>query len=47
MATKTDNTATLYEHLVDKGLKFLPFWNLVSMIQQIIYINIIYLYSFI
>jgi hypothetical protein len=30
MATKIDNTA-LYEELVYKGLKFLPFWNLVSI----------------
>ena len=31
MATKTDNTAS-YMELVDKGLEFLPFWNLVSII---------------
>jgi hypothetical protein len=30
LATKMENTAALYEHLVDRGLKFLPFWNLVS-----------------
>jgi len=29
MATKMDNTATLYNNLVDRGLKFLPFWNLI------------------
>ena len=27
------NKAALYEHLVDMGLKFLPFWNSVSTIQ--------------
>ncbi|KAF8502139.1 hypothetical protein F5888DRAFT_1918820 [Russula emetica] len=29
MATKMDNTAALYKHLIDRGLKFLPFWNLI------------------
>jgi hypothetical protein len=28
-----NNKAALYEHLVDMGLKFLPFWNSVSTIQ--------------
>jgi hypothetical protein len=32
MATNMDNIAVLYENLVDEGLKFLPFWNLVSII---------------
>jgi len=31
MATKMDKT-TLYEDFINKGLKFLPFWNLVSVI---------------
>jgi len=30
MATKINNTTALYD-LVDEGLKFLPFWNLVSL----------------
>jgi len=29
MATKMDNITLLYKHLVDRGLKFLPFWNLI------------------
>ena len=32
MATKVDNTIDLYEDFVDKGLRYLPFWNLVSVI---------------
>ena len=37
MATKINNTAVLYD-LVDNSLKFLPFWNLVSItIDHILY----------
>ena len=32
MATKVDNIAILCEDFVNKGLKYLPFWNLVSVI---------------
>jgi hypothetical protein len=46
MATNMDNIAALYENLVDKGLKFLPFWNLVSIINKL-YINIMHLYHII
>ena len=30
--TKMDDTTALYKHLIKQGLKFLPFWNLVSVI---------------
>ncbi|KAF8495734.1 hypothetical protein F5888DRAFT_1709611 [Russula emetica] len=32
MATKTNDTANLYEHFVDMSLRFLPFWSTVSII---------------
>jgi hypothetical protein len=31
-AAKMDNEAVLYKYLINKGLKFLPFWNFVSVI---------------
>ena len=43
MTTKI-NTAALYENLIDRSLKFLPFWNLVSIIQLYIYIYYYYIF---
>ncbi|KAN0115583.1 hypothetical protein V8E52_006702 [Russula decolorans] len=39
MATNMDNIAILYENLVDEGLKFLPFWNLILLSVLTFYIN--------
>ncbi|KAN0123467.1 hypothetical protein V8E52_002799 [Russula decolorans] len=47
IATKMDNAAALYEHLINQGLKFLPFWNLIVSCYShslfLSYITLIYL----